>query len=106
MVSFLTIDHLCYFQVTERNEFRAEIKRFHLKGKTPKEIKAKKNMARMPQPLEPFVIVNNEVRRVMSAARGRSLVLSAPKLINKIRDMVMSDRRVTRIPWLSACNLE
>ncbi|KAG5322691.1 SETMR methyltransferase, partial [Pseudoatta argentina] len=63
----------------KKNEFHAVIKHLHMKGLTPKEIKAELD----------------NVHSTPAASRlGHLIEASAPKIIDKVHDIVLTDRRV------------
>lgn len=85
----------------EKNEFRAVIKHFHLKGKTPKEIKAELDevhgtSAPTIQTAHNWI---NKFKRGRTSTNdeprsGRPLEVGTQEMIDKIHDIVLSDRRV------------
>ena len=85
----------------EKNELRAVIKHFYLKGKTPKEIKAELDDVHGTSAPAFKTIYNwvNKFKRGRTSTSdehrsGRPLEVSTPEIIDKIHDMVVTDRRV------------
>ncbi|KAG5330332.1 GVQW3 protein, partial [Acromyrmex heyeri] len=85
----------------KKNEFCAVIKYLHMKGLTPKEIKAELNVHSISAPA--FAPVYNwvdEFKRGRTATQcdapcsGRSIEVATPEIINKVHDIVLTDRRV------------
>jgi len=85
----------------EKNEFRAVIKHLHMKGLTPKEIKAELDNVHSTSVLAFAVVYNwvNEFNRgrtsTCDASRsGCPIEAATPEIIDKIHDIVLTDRRV------------
>jgi histone-lysine N-methyltransferase SETMAR len=85
----------------EKNEFRAVIKHFHMKKKTPKEIKAELDEVHGTSAPSIQTVYNwvNEFKRgrtnTSDAERsGRPNEVTTPEIVDKIHDMVLEDRRV------------
>ncbi|EGI68332.1 Histone-lysine N-methyltransferase SETMAR [Acromyrmex echinatior] len=85
----------------EKNEFRAVIKHLHMKGLTPKKIKAElDNVHSISAPA--FATVYNWVNKfkrghtsTCDAPRsGRPIEATTPEIIDKVHDIVLIDRRV------------
>ena len=80
----------------EKNEFCAVIKHLHVKGLTPKEIKAKLNNVHSTS-APAFTTVYNWVNEfkcgrtsTCDASRsGRPIEASTPEIINKVHDIVL-----------------
>lgn len=85
----------------EKNEFRAVIKHFHLKGLTPYEIKNELDSVHGTSAPALATVYNwvNEFKRGRTSISdeprsGRPVEASTPEIINKIHDMVLKDRRL------------
>ena len=82
----------------EKNEFRAVIKYVHMKGLTPKEIKAELDIAHLHQRLQLYNWVNEFKRgRIFTCDAPRSerpIEAATPEIINKVHDIILTDRRV------------
>ena len=85
----------------EKNEFRAVIKHFHLKGLTPYEIKNELDSVHGISAPALATVYNwvNEFKRGRSSTSdeprsGRPVEVTTPEIINKIHDMVLKDRRL------------
>ncbi|KAG5345605.1 GVQW3 protein, partial [Acromyrmex charruanus] len=83
----------------KKNEFHAVIKHLHMKGLTPKEIKADlDNVYSISAPA--FATVYNwvnEFKRVSTCnapRSGRPIETTMPEIIDKVHDIVLTDRRV------------
>ncbi|XP_036149093.1 protein GVQW3-like [Monomorium pharaonis] len=104
MVSFLlSIEarNLCLFRKMERSEFRAVIKHLYLKGLTPKEIKTVLDEVHGTSAPVFATVYNwvNEFKRGCTSTKdehrsGRPVEVTTPGMINKIHDMVLSNRRI------------
>ena len=77
------------------------IKYLHMKGLTPKEIKAELNNVRSTS-IPKFGIVYNWVNKFKRGRRstcdaplsGRPIEAATPKIIDKVHDIILTDRRV------------
>lgn len=85
----------------DKTEFRAVIKHFYLKGLTPKEIKAELDEVHGTSAPVFATVYNwvNEFKRGRTSTKdenrsGRPVEVSTPEMIDKIHDMVLSDRRI------------
>ena len=85
----------------EENEFRAVIKHLHMKGLTPKEIKAELDNVHSTSALAFATVYNwvNEFKRgrtsTCDAPRSeRPIEAATPEIIDKVHDIVLTDRRV------------
>ena len=85
----------------EKSEFRAMIKHLYLKGLTPKEIKAELDEVHDTSTPVFAIIYNwvNEFKRGRISTKdehcsGRPVEVTTPEMIDKIHDMVLSDRRI------------
>lgn len=85
----------------EKSEFRAVIKHFHLKGLTPKEIKAELDEVHGESAPSFATVYNwvNEFKRGRLSTKdenrpGRPVEVSTPEMIEKIRKMILDDRRL------------
>ena len=89
------------FRKMEKSEFRAVIKYLYLKGLKPKEIKAELDKV-FGTSAPVFVTIYNWVNEFKSSCTstkdehrsGRPVEATTPEIINKIHDMVLSDRRI------------
>ena len=92
-----------YFLHNEKNEFRAVIKHLHMKGLTPKEIKAElNNVHSISAPA--FATVYNWVNefkrsRTSTCDAPRPSEAAMPKIIDKVYDIILTDRRM-KVPEL------
>lgn len=94
-------NNFCYFKKMEKNEYRAVIKHFHMKGKTPKEIKTELDEVHGTSAPSFKTVYNwvNEFKRgrisTSDAERpGRPIEATTPEMMDKIHDVVLADRRV------------
>ena len=104
MVSFvLSIEakNFCVFRKMEQSEFQAVIKHLYLKGSTPKEIKAELVEVHGTSVSVFATVYNwvNEFKRGRTSTKdedrsGRPVEVTTPEIIDKIHDMVLSDRRI------------
>ena len=85
----------------EKTEFRAVIKHFYLKGLTPTEITAELQTVHGKSASVFKTVYNwvNEFKCGRTSTKdeprsGRPVEASTPEIVNKIHDMVSSDRRV------------
>ncbi|XP_023217030.1 histone-lysine N-methyltransferase SETMAR-like [Centruroides sculpturatus] len=85
----------------EKSEFRAVIKHLYLKGLTPKEIKAELDEVHGTSAPVFATVYNwvNEFKRGRTSTKdehrsGRPVEVTTPEMIDKIHDMVLSDRRI------------
>lgn len=85
----------------EKREFRAVIKHLYIKGLTAKEIKAELDSVHGTSAPVYATVYNwiNEFKRGRTSTEdehrsGRPVDVSTPEMINKIHDMVLSDRRI------------
>ena len=85
----------------KKNEFRAVIKYLHMKDLTPKEIKAELDNVHSTSALAFATVYNwiNEFKRDHTSTcdvprSGRPIEAATPKIIHKVHDMVLTDRRV------------
>lgn len=84
-----------------KSEFRAVIKHLHLKGLSPKEIKAELDAVHGTSAPVFATVYNwvNEFKRGRSSTKdehrsGRPVEVSTPEIIDKIHDLILSDRRI------------
>ena len=89
------------FRKTEKSEFRAVIKHLYLKGLTPKKVKAELDEVHGTSAPVFATIYNwvNEFKRVRTSTKdehssGRPVEVTTPEMIDKIYEMVLSDRRI------------
>ena len=104
MVSFLfsiEAKNSCVFRKMEKSEFRALIKQLYLKGLIPKEMKAELNRVHGTSAPVIASVRNwvNEFKRGRTSTNdehrsGRSVEVTAPEMVHKILDMVLSDHRI------------
>ena len=101
MVSFLLsieAKKFCVFRKMEKSKFRVVIKQLYFKGLTPKEIKAVLDEVHgTSAPV--FATVYNGVNVAITSTKdeyrsGRLVEVTIPEMIDKIHDMVLSDRRI------------
>ena len=83
----------------EKNEFRAVIKHLHMKDLTPKEIKAELDNSTSAPAFATVYNWVNEFKRgrtsTCDAPRpGRPIEAATPEIIDKVHDIVLTDRRV------------
>lgn len=85
----------------EKTEFRAVIKHYYLKGLTPKEITAELNAVHGKSAPVFKTVYNwvNEFKRGRTSTKdeprsGRPVEVTTPEMVNRIHDMVLSDRRL------------
>ncbi|XP_036144769.1 protein GVQW3-like [Monomorium pharaonis] len=93
--------NLCLFRKMERSEFRAVIKHLYLKSLTPKEIKAELGEVHGTSAPVFATVYNwvNEFKRGRTSTKGerrsgRPVEVTTPAIIDKIHDMVLSNRRI------------
>ena len=91
----------CVFRKMEKSEFRVVIKHLHLKGLTPKEIKAKLDDVHGTSAPVFATVYNwvNEFKHGHTSTKdehrsGRPVEVTTPEMIDKIHDIVLSDRRI------------
>lgn len=104
MVLFLLLieaKNFCVFRKMEKSECRAVIKRLYLKGLTPKEIKAELDEGHDISAPVFATVYNwvNEFKRDRISTKdenrsGRPVEVVTHEMIDKIYDMVLSDRRI------------
>ena len=104
MVSFLLsieAKNFCVFKKMGKSDFRAVIKHLYLKGITPKEIKAELDEVHGTSAPVFATVYNwiNEFKRGLTSTKveHRSKLpveVTTPEMIDKIQDMVLSDRRI------------
>ena len=85
----------------DKNEFRAVIKHFYIKGNTPKEIKAEFDEVHGTSAPSFKTVYNwvNEFKRGRTSTRdeprsGRPVEAATPESIRKVHNMILNDRRV------------
>ena len=85
----------------EKNEFRAVIKHLYMKGLTPKEIKAELDNVHSTSAPAFATVYNwvNEFKRGRTSTydaprSGSPIEIASPEIIDKIHDIVLTDRRV------------
>ena len=85
----------------EKNEFRSVIKHRHMKGLTPKEIKAELDNVHSTSASAFATVYNwvNEFKRGRistydTSRSGRPIEAVMPEIIDKVHDIVLTDRRV------------
>jgi len=85
----------------EKNEFRAVIKHYHIKGLTAKKIKDELDLVHGTSAPSLATVYNwvNEFKRGRTSTKdesrsGRPLEVTTPEMVNKIHDMVLADRRL------------
>ncbi|KAG5322090.1 SETMR methyltransferase, partial [Acromyrmex heyeri] len=85
----------------EKNEFRAVIKHLHMKGLTPKEIKARLDNVHSTSASAFATVYNwmNEFKRDCTSTcdaprSGCPIEDATPEIIDKVHDIVLTDRRV------------
>ena len=85
----------------KKREFRAVIKHSYLKGLTPKEIKAKLDEVHSTSAPVFATVYNwvNEFKRDRASRKNEHrsrcpMEVTTPEMIDKIHDMVLSDRRI------------
>ena len=83
----------------EKNEFRAVIKHLHMKGLTSKEIKTELDNVHNISASAFATVYNwmNEFKRVRTSTcdaprSGRPIEAATPEIIDKIHDIVLTDR--------------
>ncbi|KAG5323521.1 SETMR methyltransferase, partial [Acromyrmex heyeri] len=93
--------NLCIFCKMEKNEFRTVIKHLHMKGLIPKEIKAELDNIHSTSASAFTTVYNwvNEFKRgrtsTCDAPRSeRPIEATTPEIIDKVHDIVLTDRRV------------
>ena len=104
MVSFLLsikAKHFCVFRKLEKSEFRAVNKHLYLKSLRLKEIKAELDEVHCTSAPAFATVYNwvNEIKRGRTSTKdedrsGRPVEVTTPEMIDKIHDMVSSDRRI------------
>ena len=94
--------HFCVFRKMEKNEFQAMIKHLYLKGLTLKEIKAELDEVHSTSAPVFATVYNwvNEFKRGRTSTKdehrsGHPVEVTTPEMIDRIHDMVLSDRRIT-----------
>ncbi|KAG5342012.1 GVQW3 protein, partial [Acromyrmex heyeri] len=85
----------------KKNEFRAVIKHLHMKDLTPKEIKVELDNVHSTSAPAFATVYNwvNEFKRGRTSTcdtlcSGRSIEAATPEIIDKVHDIVLTDRRV------------
>ncbi|KAG5329130.1 SETMR methyltransferase, partial [Acromyrmex charruanus] len=84
----------------EKNEFRTVIKHLHIKGLTPKEIKAELDNVHstsVPAFATVYNWVNEFKRGRTSTCDASPIETATPEIIDKVHDIVLTDRRVPRL---------
>ena len=91
----------CEFKKIEKNEFRAVIKYFYMKGNTPKKIKAELDEVHgtSPPSFKPVLNWVNKFKRVRTSTRdeprsGRRVEAATPEIIEKVHNRIFNNRRV------------
>ena len=104
MVSFLFLiegKNFCVFRKMEKSDFRAVIEHLYLKGLTPKDMKAELDKVHGTSAPVFATVYNwvNEFKRGYISTKderrsGRPVEVNTPEMIDKIHDVVLSDRRI------------
>ncbi|XP_018314122.1 uncharacterized protein [Mycetomoellerius zeteki] len=94
-------NNLCIFCKMEKNEFCAVIKHLHMKDLMPKEIKAELDNVHSTSAPAFATVYNwmNKFKRGRTSTcdaprSGRPIEAATPEIIDKIHDIVLTDRRV------------
>ena len=102
----------CVFREMEKSELRAVIKHLHLKGLSPKEIKAELDEVHGTSALVFATLYNwvNEFKPDRTSIKnehhlGRPVEVTTPELIDKIHDMVLNSRRIKVREIVEATNI-